>query len=175
MNNTFERLEQYDFIDDQDIDKIIKKYSELIGKFLILFSCLEHELNLAIAEFINERTHQMGYLMIERMAISDKIDLFNKMFLGLESATGKRNKKILDRIKQSMSSINAFRNQIAHANWLTMSITGYVRTKIIVDNKEGHIKFKKILITPKLIRDKIKEIKKLNKLIDNYKEKAFQF
>ena len=61
-----------------------------------------------------------------------------------------------------------------HANWQSLSDKGFVRTKIIVDNQDGYVKFKKTKITPKIIREKIKEIDELIQEIDEYKETAFQ-
>jgi len=85
MIDTFYELEQFDFIDDERLDKVISKYSTLIGLFLIKFSSLEHEINIAIADILHDDCHETGYVIIERLSIRNKIDLFNKMYSRLES------------------------------------------------------------------------------------------
>ena len=61
-----------------------------------------------------------------------------------------------------------------HANWQSLTKEGSVRVKIVVDTDEGFVKFKKVLMAAKIIRQKIREIDSLSEKIDQYKEKAFQ-
>ena len=82
---------------------------------------------------------------------------------------------MLDGIRKQLDGVNIFRNKVVHANWQSLTKEGYVRTKIIVDTEEGYVKFKKALITPKIIRQKIKEVYKLLDEIEEYKEQAFNF
>ena len=175
QKDAFDELEQYDFLDEEYLEKVVDKYSPLVGLFLINFSCLEHELNLAIADFFGDDYHETGYVIIEKLTTSNKIELFYKIYARLESFKDKKNKDALNKIRQQLELINAFRNSIVHANWQSLSKDGFVRTKIIVDNQEGYVKFNKIQITPKIIREKTKEIGKLIEKIDGYKETAFQF
>ncbi len=172
--NYYDVLEQYDYADGEYLEKAVVKYSHLIGLFLINFSILEHELNLAIADFMFDDCHEIGFVIIEKATTSNKIELFYKMYIRLESLKDKKNKDVLNQIKKQLELINTFRNNIVHANWESLTKEGFVRTKIIVDNQEGYVKFKKVQITPKIIRQKIKEIKKLINQIDEYKETAFQ-
>jgi hypothetical protein len=72
-------------------------------------------------------------------------------------------------------AINTFRNYIVHANWESLTKDGFVRVKITVDNQEGLVKLKNIQITPKILRDNIKEIDKLINLMFKYKETALNF
>ena len=117
----------------------------------------------------------MGYVVIEKLTTSNKIDLFYKMYVRLESFKNKKNKEVLNKISEQLESLNTFRNNIVHANWQSLEKSGFVRTKIVVDNQEGFVKFRKVRITPKIIKQKMGEIEKLTDLIDNYKETAFQF
>jgi len=174
QRKNYDKLEQFDFSDGEYLEKVINKYSSLIGLFLVKFNCLEQEINLAIADFLNDDCHEMGFLIIEKLMIKNKIELFYKMYVRLESFRNKKDKKILDEIKKQLKSLNSFRNSVVHANWESLTKDSFVRTKIIVDNQEGYVKFKKIKITPKIIRQKIKEIEKLINQIDKYKETAFQ-
>jgi hypothetical protein len=172
MKCDYEALGQYDYYDEEHLEKVIEKYSFLIGLFVVKFSSLEHEIDVAIAEFFGDDYYETGYVIIENLSISNKIDLLYKIYARLESFNEKKHKQLLDQIKNRLAAINTFRNFIVHANWETLTKEGFVRVKIMVDNQEGFVKLKKIQITPKIIRDNIKEISKLLDAIFNYREKA---
>jgi hypothetical protein len=76
----YEELDQYDHGDDQYIQKKIDEYSFLIGSFLISFSQLEHELNLAIAETFADDLVEYGYMIIEDFTFANKIRFFYKIY-----------------------------------------------------------------------------------------------
>lgn len=175
QQNNYDELEQYDFFGGEYLEKAIDKYTPLISLFLIEFSYLEHELNLAIADFFGDDYHETGYVIIEKLTFRNKIDLFYKIYTKMESFKSKNDKDMLNKVKKQLESLNSFRNSIVHANWQSLTKDGFVRTKIVVDNQKGYVKFKKVEITPKIIRQKIKEIEKLTGQIDEYKETAFQF
>lgn len=174
FKNGFDELDQYDYTSGEYLEKVADKYSSLIGLFLINFSILEHDLNLAIADFINERGHEPGLVIIEKITTGNKIDLFYKLYVRLESFKDKKSKEILDNIRDQLESLNLVRNNIVHANWQSLTEDGFVRTKIVVDNQDGYVRFKKVKITPRIIKEKIKELDKLIEKIDEYKEIAFQ-
>ena len=171
----YDELEQYAYPDSEYLEKVADRYSSPIGLFLINFSILEHDLNIAIAEFLHDDAHETGFVILEKLTTGNKIDLFYKMYVRLESFKDKKNKEVLNKIREQLEVLNTFRNNIVHANWQSLTKTGFVWTKIVVDNQEGYVKFRKVQITPKIIRQKIREIEKLTDLMDNYKETAFQF
>lgn len=175
QSEDYDELEQYAYPDGEYLEKAVDRYGSPIGLFLIDFSILEHDLNIAIAEFLHDDAHETGFVIIEKLTTSNKIDLFYKMYVRLESFKDKKNKEVLNKIREQLESLNTFRNNIVHANWQSLTKDGFVWTKIVVDNQEGYVKFRKVQITPKIIKQKIKEIEKLTDLIDNYKETAFQF
>lgn len=173
--NNYDELDQYDFFDGECLDKVVDKYAPLIGLFLINFSILERDLNVAIADSVFDDCHELGYVIIENLTVSNKIELFYKMYIRLESFKDKKNKDTLYKIREQLKTLNSFRNDIVHANWQTLTKDGFVRTKIVVDNQEGYVKFKKVKITPKIIREKIKEVDELANEIFEYTEIALQF
>lgn len=175
IQSEFEELDQYDYINDEYLDLVRKRYEPLIGRLLISFSALEHCLNYEIAERISERAHNEGYVIIEKLTMMNKIELYNKLFLGLLNSTrmGERLKEKLKIIKAELIEINTFRNIVVHANWTTLTEEKLVRTKIVVDNDDGFVKFKKIQVTPKLIYSKCKRIEKLINKIEFFTESAF--
>lgn len=177
MKEEFEELEQYDFIDDEYLGEVEHEYSQAIGMYLIQFSILEHTLNIAIAENMHHGSHEGGYVIIESLNIYSKIDLFYKIYLRLISITDSKNeyKELLDSIMGGLKETNAFRNTIVHANWSTITKDNYVRSKIVVDNEEGYVKFKKTKITTDIIEEKMKMAGSLIDDIEAFSEKALAF
>ncbi|MGB6882079.1 MAG: hypothetical protein WBD86_02170 [Microgenomates group bacterium] len=173
--DSYDELEQYVYSSGELLEKVLSKYCPLIGLFLVNFSVLEQDLNIAIADFIYDDNHEVGFVIIEKLSMLNKIELFYKMYVRLEYFKKKKNKETLNKIKTQLETLNTFRNNIVHADWQSLTKEGLVRTKIMVDNQEGYVKFKKIKITPRIINQKIQETDKLIELIEEYKETAFEF
>lgn len=165
----YDELEQYDYTNDEYLNKVAFKYYPLIGSFLIAFSKLENQLNIVIADFIHDGGHETGFVVIEKVTTNNKIDLFYKLYLRfvIFKLKPQKYKENLVKIRKSLESLNLFRNGIVHANWESLDNNGFVRTKIVVDGQEGYVKFKKIEVLPKLIRQRINEANRLiNKLFE---------
>ncbi len=160
--------EQYDFVDGEYIDKVKAKYAPGIGLFLIHFSSLEHALDLCIADFLHGGSHHFGYLVIEGISLNSKIELFRKFFP--KSFTNPKVFRKLSALVKHLHSVRIFRNYLAHANWSTLENTGYVRTK--VDEKDGEVIFKKVRITPEVLRAWINRVKKLEEQLSEFLESA---
>jgi abortive infection bacteriophage resistance protein len=146
----------------------------LIGLFLIAFSKLENELNTVIAAYVNDRTDEVGFVIIEKITMGNKIDLFYKLYLRNQLFKSQKYKLKLIKITNLLKDLNLFRNIIVHANWESLSKDGYVRSKIVVDNQEGYVKFKRVKVLPKVVRQKIKEADKLIDQLYAFQEDAFQ-
>lgn len=165
-----EKLDQYDFVTGEYIEKYREKYSSLIGSFLISFSSLENEINFAIIQTIHDRSHDMGYIVIEKLTTNNKIDLLYKMYAPLAKWKGGNESKKWNEIKNELVALNQFRNKIVHANWQTLNNKGFVRTKAKPNSNTGFIEFTNELIKPKTIRDQIKIIDKIEVKLDEYLE-----
>lgn len=165
-------LEQYDWAIGEEIERMEDRYAPLIGYFIIDFSLLENSLNLALVEAIHSNSHEPGYVIVEKLSLWDKIDLFNKLYLRMVSLQGKKGEAILSAIRQRLDDINRFRNMIVHANWATMDTEKFVRTKVKINKDEGYVSFKKIKITTTIIRLQIREAQRLTTALDNFAEKA---
>lgn len=168
-------LDQYDYVDNDFFYEAIEEYSPLIGSFLMNFSLLERELNQAIAEIIQDGTHETGYIIISQLNMGKKIEIFHKLYLQLETATDGKHREKLEKIKGKLIALNAFRNQIAHADWGTLSKEHNVRIKIQADTETGFVKFKLACIKPEDIESNTEEIDSVIDEIDEYKEEAFNF
>lgn len=165
----FQELGQYDFIEEEYIHKVEDKYAPCIGLLLIRFSSLEHTLNLEIAQVINERGHEIGYKIIEKLSFWNKIELFYKFYIRIVAIKKiKKEKESLNSISGRLKKINSFRNIVAHANWYSLTENRKVRSKIEVDGEDGFIKFQYEIITPKIINKKIREIEKLDEDIQEF-------
>lgn len=168
-------LDQYDYVDDEFFYEAVEEYSPLIGSFLMHFSHLERELNQAIAEIIQSGTHETGYVIVGQLNMGRKIELFHKLYLQLETASDGKHKEKLEKIKTELLALNSFRNQIAHADWGTLTKDHTVRIKIQAGSETGFVKFKLAHITPENIESNADAIERIIDEIDEYKEEAFNF
>jgi len=167
---SFKELEQFDNESgDYDcLDDIPTKYVKAIGEFLIVFSSVENIINLVISDMISDRAHDTGYRMIASLRMIDKIDFLYGILLNFISVTGQEKKKELVAIRDRLKIINTFRNNIVHANWQTLKNDGTVRTKIIIDNEDGGIKFENVIINIDALKNNISEAYSLIKEIDKF-------
>lgn len=154
-------LEQFDYVDTEYLERVRARYCPLIGSFLIDFSLLEHALDLAIAEFIFNDSDELGFIITERLSVGNKIELFYKMYARMASCVDTRHQIALKGIKEQLVSLNEFRNSVVHACWGSLSKYGLVRTRTVVDSQDGHVKFKRVRISPKTIRSKDAETERL--------------
>jgi hypothetical protein len=163
--------EQYDHVFGEYIDKVKTKYAAGIGLFLIRFSSLEHTLDTCILDLLSDREHSSGYILIEGISPNSKIDLFRKLFHAfIRHMHPRRAAKLraLSALVKRLHAARVFRNYLAHANWNTLDNTGYVRTK--VDEKDGEVIFKKVRITPKVIKAWIRRVLELERRLDHFAE-----
>ncbi len=165
-----EKLEQYDYQIEESIDEKYDVYSSLIGSFIIEFSEFESELNIKITNQISDRSHDIGYQIIERLSVMDKISLFRKQFLAMETYSNKKVSPMANSLCKKMEEVNTFRNSIAHANWKTLNQDYYVRTKIKSNKRNGEIEFLQMKIDPEEIRRQIFNINQLIDQMDKYVE-----
>lgn len=170
----YEELEQYDnFWNDELIQKKENKYAFVIGAFLISFSALEHDLNVGIAEVINERSHDDGYLITQDLEMGQKIELFHNLYFPRVYYSDKnkvKKMKELVLIKNSLEEVNRLRNKVAHAQWHTLDKGGYVRVDTKTSKENGLIKFRMFKITPMIMRKGIKNCEVLSERIFEFKE-----
>lgn len=175
LSKKFDYLDQYNYIDDDVFLSVQRKYVNPIGHFMIDFSDLENSLDEAIAKIIHDRTDELGYAVIEGLSVYNKISLFSSLYLRLESTKPKGNSKKIKTLKDELLRLNTFRNYIAHANWQTLDLQGYVRTKIVTDSEEGYIKFEKVQLTPDNIKSNTRDINRLSRSLFKYVDSAFNF
>ena len=156
-------LEQYDYVHGDYIDKVARRYEARIGRFLIRFSELEHNLDIAIAESLSDRSHDLGYMVLEGYSLNNKIELFRRLFHSYTKHVLPSRMTKFQGIVKKLHEARIFRNYVAHANWRTLEKSGYVRTR--VNEKEGDIVFKKVRITPSVLDAWFRRIERLDELL----------
>lgn len=168
-----EQIEQYDLGNNDYINKVKSKYAQKIGQYLIQFSSLEYTLDLSIVEYVSDRAHELGYMILVGNNLNNKIELFRRLYLvRIKYLQPKRFKK-LDAIIKQLNYVRIFRNYISHANWETLERTGYVRTRVTENN--GDVIFKKVRITPKVINAWIRRVNRLKKHIIDFADEVNSF
>lgn len=159
-------LDQFDLIDNDFMLNNAGLYGPLVGEYVISFSYFEYGINVLVADLINERSHEMGYLITAKMSMYDKIDLLARL-----GATGKfhgvpRLKKVLPLIPK-LRAANTFRNRIAHALWITMKPSGVVRVKTKVDGRNG-VFFQNVNLSARVIKAEVTKLKKLTEQVYDF-------
>jgi hypothetical protein len=163
-----ESLEQYDLVYGDYIDKVARRYEARIGRLLIRFSEVEHTLDIAIAERISDRSHELGYMVLDGLNLNNKIELFRKLLHSYTQLLQPSRLKTFQSIVKKLHEARVFRNYVAHANWRTLERSGYVRTR--VTEKEGAILFKKVRITPSVLEAWCRRIERLDALLYEFVE-----
>lgn len=169
-----EKLDQYDYVDEELSFEKEFKYAHLIGSFLISFSNLEHNLDLEIADGIGHGSHDFGYMILKNLGFAGKIELFYDLTYPMVCwSTKKKEQKMLQlkKIRQQFKKLSELRNKIAHAKWNTLDKEGFVRVGITTDEESGLINFKKYKITPAIIRRGLRDIELLSEKLDAFTEK----
>lgn len=125
------------------------KYALRIGKFLFEFSEIEAELNKAIARVINDRTDQVGYVILAPLRYGAKVELFQKLYgLYIEALpkSTRQTKREMKRLVGSLRGLGKFRNKVAHANWASLDPRGFVRVRIESDDGGVELVRRKITV-----------------------------
>lgn len=156
----------------EHVSSRIATYSNLIGTFIINWSKLEHELNVAISNVINDGEHKVGHLIIDNLTAFKKIELFHRLYLDMEKTTSKSNAINLLSLKYKLMELNSFKNNIVHANWQTLSKKGFVKTKTRQNEDDGSMEFRNVLIKPVTIRTQIKDVKSVTTALIEYTANA---
>lgn len=165
-------IEQYDYVDTEEIQVLTKRYAYQIGKYFIKFSELEHNLNIQIAHTISDRSDQPGYRVVRY--INGPTKKFEFLFETYKEILSYGDKQLTQEISIEYQELRElikkhieFRNKLAHANWASLTKEGFVRDSIIPDTN-GRLQFRKLQITTSLIKSLIDEI-------DNIIDRLYEF
>lgn len=154
------------------------KYASAIGSFIISFAELEHAVDDEVATAINERAHEPGYRIIKYLTFRDKINFLNDHYSAyikfLESKTAKvRLLAELKMIYNKLCELSEFRNKVAHADWLSLDTSGFVRTKIVENRDDIGMQLEKVKMTPGVLVKFRKQNEALVNKMDSFREKVW--
>jgi len=165
-----ELLEQYDSASGDYIGKVVRRYEARIGRFLIQFSQLEHNLDIAIAERLSDRSHDLGYLVLEGQSLNGKIQLFRRLMHSHTKWLRPSQMTKFESVMKRLDEARIFRNYVVHANWRTLDRSGYVRTRVA--EKEGEVVFKKVRVTPSVLDAWYRRIERLDESLQEFVEES---
>lgn len=188
LNTKRVTLGQYDCSDEvevvgefETIENQHSKYANSIGSFIISFSELEDTVNNDLATAINEGAHDPGYRIIKYLNFRNKINLLNDDYsMSIKFLESKSTKKRLlfelKTIYNKLSELNEFRNKVAHANWQSLDLSGFVRTKIVEskdENDNAGIQFEKVKMTPGVLIKFRKQNESMSNKLGLFREKVW--
>lgn len=136
----------------------IEELQSLVGEALFNFNSLESALDRLIAEAVEERAYQPGYV------ITSELNAFAKKVLVFKALCGMmvhafENKQLMEEFEslwKLLFKLKDFRNDIAHADWLEASSEYEVRLRIGTDEKGPYAIRKKM--PPAFLEEKIDEL-----------------
>lgn len=154
------------------------KYASSIGSFVISFSELEDTVDNDLATAISDRTHEPGYRIIKYLSFRDKINLLNDDYSAfikfLESKSSKT--RLLAELKiiyNKLCELSEFRNKVAHANWLSLDTSGFVRTKIVENRDDIGMQLEKVKMTPGVLVKFRKQNEALSNKLSLFRDKVW--
>jgi hypothetical protein len=153
------------------------KYANSIGSFMISFAELEDAVDSSLATAINERAYEPGYRVIKYLGFRDKINLLydcHSAYVRLLTSEASR-LRLLGKLKilhNKLCELSEFRNKVTHANWQSLDVSGFVRTKVI-ENRDGvGMQLEKIKMTPSVLIKFRKQNEALVNKMEVFIEKA---
>lgn len=133
-------LDQHSFDipgDSEATEAKLNSVMPLIGEITLHFNALEATLDRIIATIITERSNDIGYTFLSRMAFSQKVEVFKDLIIPMCSYTEKTSKMVnsLELIVVSLKQAAEMRNRALHAHWFEANKELFVRAKVKVDKK----------------------------------------
>lgn len=176
----FEELDQYDGWSDEILERWEGQYAYHIGKVFISFSALEHGLEVQLANLINERAHEEGFLVAKDLEMHHKIELFYNLCFQLiyyKFENSKQRPKLLTRlaaIRKQLEDSSEFRNKVAHAKWTTLDEEGFVRVDTKTDKDNGRIRFRKFKMSASILHNAARRMIGQATALDDFMENRLQ-
>lgn len=154
------------------------KYAISIGSFIISFSELEDTVDNDLATAISNRAHEPGYRIIKYLSFRDKINLLNDDYSAFIKHIESKSSKIrlLDELKiiyNKLCELSEFRNKVAHANWLSLDKSGFVRTKIVENRDDIGMQLEKVKMTPGVLVKFRKQNEALSNKLSLFRDKIW--
>lgn len=138
MKQSNKKFGQY-FFDNHNFDGTVEDFFEetapAIGSIVHSFNSLDGLLNSTICELINDRTDELGAIVIYKQTFSNKIDLFFRLVRSMEIGC-EGEIPCLKKLFENLKKCATLRNAVIHAEWDTLDDNGYTYVKMHFD-KDG--------------------------------------
>jgi hypothetical protein len=169
-----EELAQYFGFDDESNELkaglLLDTATTYIGRVLVDFTSLEHDIELAISGLVSDRSDEPGAFLIKFLRDnSDLIKYFSEAaYIHINFMDGISDKKRTrlqserESIVRSLREFAQIRNIIAHSKWITMRDDGYVLSKNEFSKKSGRVEALWYKLNAKTLRSILTGIREIN-------------
>ncbi|MFM2330728.1 MAG: hypothetical protein RLZZ26_235 [Candidatus Parcubacteria bacterium] len=156
-----------------------RKYARAIGSYLISFSQLEHSLDNDLATAVNERAHEPGYRILKYLSFRDKANFLKDDYAAyikycMQEPYKTRLLADVQTIHSKLCELSEFRNKVAHANWQSLDLSGFVRTKMLERKDDVGMEFEKIKMTPIVLSKFRRQNEALASRLEYFREKVWE-
>lgn len=133
-------FEQYlshdiDEFQQESVDDYLYSAMPLIGLVIMRFNGLEKLFDSILCQRINDRSDQLGLLVINKLSYSSKIDLFKRLSDDLLRCCGESIDEYVGLIND-LKECGRLRNIVAHADWDSTDHEGYTFFSVKI-NQDG--------------------------------------
>lgn len=127
---------------------------------------------MGLANQIHSRTHELWYLIIKDLEVSNKIDLlYNLLFQYFSACNEKKNIEILENLFKRLQGVVRLRNKIVHGKWNTLDNEGYIRVDVKFNKgNEWLVTFRKMKINLVILKKGLKELEKITEELSDLLE-----
>lgn len=119
--------ENHDY--EGSIDEFLEVTAPLIGFIVHSFNSLDAQLNSSICSLINNRSDEIGVIVLHKMTFSSKIDLLNRLIRSFENVVGKK-VPTFPKLIEKLKKCTELRNAVIHAEWENLDSNGFTYVKL---------------------------------------------
>ena len=109
--------------------KYLDKTAPLIGYIVHSFNSLEECLNDTICDLFFDDSHALGLQAIYKRTYADKVDLFKRLIIDIQTGTDKT-MPVFEELIASLIAVGQLRNMVIHADWQSAHDDGYTLCKV---------------------------------------------
>ncbi|MHB1142757.1 MAG: hypothetical protein ACYC1T_13510 [Sulfuricaulis sp.] len=118
--------------DEEELHRVLEAAAPFIGRIVIEFNSLEDSLSFCIKELVShsEGGDEQIYVFLAEMGYSSKVTALVNLYGQLISYCHLDLSEKLNNLEALLRDAAKYRNQYAHANWVEISKSNYVLTKV---------------------------------------------
>jgi hypothetical protein len=163
---------QYDIIEytEESLAKVFEKIIEPVGEVLVVFSQLEHTLDVCIASLLNNRSDQLGMTVTKTMDYMQKVNLYYDLATRIVIDYSPLRMPELKMLRKNLQYMGELRNVVAHAKWMSMTTQGYVRSQVRISKATGLPEIKYYKLNKTTLESLISRIGSVENDLDEFNE-----